>query len=164
MTHSVIRGARELFAIKIFSGHLVSHTHIENLYREHIVISARRESSLSNTLREHREHVDFQPSPRWERCPAISLVLSSSFSMVWFIFSTLGSGNMCLRLFPMLCIVVNARRASAIQSGWSAYWSNELEDKRTPERRNRTPACFHAPEDEVSSEHQPDSPWQAATL
>jgi hypothetical protein len=27
-----------------------------------------------------------------------------------------------------------------------------------PEWRNRTPACSHAPLDEVTSEHQPDSP------
>ena len=29
---------------------------------------------------------------------------------------------------------------------------------RTPERRNRTPACLHAPGVEVPSEHQPESP------
>ena len=31
----------------------------------------------------------------------------------------------------------------------------------SPERRNRTPACLHAPGVEVQSEHQPDSPWQS---
>ena len=32
-----------------------------------------------------------------------------------------------------------------------------------PERRNRTPACLHAPGVEVPSEHQPESPRHTET-
>ena len=35
---------------------------------------------------------------------------------------------------------------------------------KTPGRRNRTPACLHAPRVEVSSEHQPDSPLQTGFM
>ena len=43
-----------------------------------------------------------------------------------------------------------------LQEQWFMEWA--------PGRRNRTPACLHAPWVEVMSEHQPDSPWPARKL
>ena len=39
-----------------------------------------------------------------------------------------------------------------------SYWRMHALSCISPERRNRTPACLHAPGVEVPSKHQPDSP------
>ena len=45
-----------------------------------------------------------------------------------------------------------------LSSVWRSYWRMREHTRSSPERRNRTPACLHAPGVEVPSKHQPDSP------